>query len=163
HHAAGLFAYGSDPVFTRFIGARPFTKLSQADFFIHVLTTDNATGRRVYWVVERRTDGQAIGTMGFNLLFPIAQRLFDFGYGIAPAHWGDGTFGEAARAVLAHGFTELGAERIQVMTRADNTRSVAAVERLGFLREGLLRQWYAVDGGRADCVILGMLPGELRG
>ena len=52
-------------------------------------------------------------------------------YGLAPAFWGRGLATEAARAVLAYGFGELGFSRITAATDPPNLASVAVMERLG--------------------------------
>ena len=65
---------------------------------------------------------------------------------MAGSHWGLGIASEAARAVIGYGFTTMKLHRIQAHTIADNHRSVQLLERLGFRREGTLREYSLVVG-----------------
>ena len=50
------------------------------------------------------------------------------------------------------------ARRITMKTRADNCRALVMLERLGFKREGVMREWF----GDADAVVYGLLRSEQR-
>lgn len=157
-HAHGLFAYGSREDFTTFLDSRPFEAEAEAEQFITTLQNDNRTGKRMYWVAERATDGCAIGTLG--LIFPYSprHRVADFGYGFAPEAWGTGLFAEAAQAVVTQGFLVLGLHRIQVTTRSANARSIKSVEKIGFRREAVLAEFYQeADDKRGDATVLALL------
>jgi ribosomal-protein-alanine N-acetyltransferase len=157
-HVPDLFAYGSKPEFVAQLHAPPFVRTEDAAAFLQSLLDDMARRTRLYWVMERAEDGHAIGTLGFLFPFSPVHGVAEFGYGVDPAVWGTGLFQEAARAVIDYGFSSLGLERIQAITRAGNVRSVRGVEKLGFRMEGQLASFYRNrDGGREDAVILGLL------
>lgn len=160
-HTLGVFTYASDPRFTAHLAMAPYTEPAQATAFLESLAADNQAGRRLYWVIEDTTTGNAVGTLGFNFLFSASSRMADFGYGLAPSHWHGGYFREAASVVLNHAFTTLHLERIQVMTPISNTASIQGVKRLGFVEEGVLRAYYRLGDQRVDSMILGLLTGEL--
>lgn len=66
-----------------------------------------------------------------------------------------------ARGFLMHALFRMGVSRIWGMPRVDNVRAIRCYEEQGFVREGQLRLHYPhPDGGRADAVAFGMLPGE---
>ncbi|HZR82256.1 MAG TPA: GNAT family N-acetyltransferase [Candidatus Binatia bacterium] len=52
-------------------------------------------------------------------------------YGLARDAWGRGLATEMARALLAHGFAELGFDEVQASTDAPNVASIRVMERLG--------------------------------
>jgi hypothetical protein len=56
-------------------------------------------------------------------------------------------------------FKTLECKRVNVLVSKDNHKSLSLCERLGFVKEGLLRQ-YREDG--KDCYILGMLKKECK-
>ena len=58
---------------------------------------------------------------------------------IARAYWRTGVNTESKLILLSRAFEELGAERVVWHTDLRNTRSQAAIERLGATREGVLR------------------------
>jgi len=74
---------------------------------------------------------------------------------------GQGLLAEVGPAVLHWAFTGLGLTRIYCRVNPTNTRSIRLVERLGFQREGLLRQDFRSGTGElADCCLYGLLAAD---
>ena len=66
--------------------------------------------------------------------------------------------------VLDEAFGTMGAERFHLDCFADNLRAQRAYEKLGFTRDGVLRQAYRLaDGTRADLVMMAILKSEWEG
>jgi len=85
------------------------------------------------------------------------------GYWVDRGHEGKGYVTEAAGAVLGLAFGPLGAHRVRVTCSENNVRSIAVAERLGFVREGCLREAAQTrgPGGSPDNeVIYGLLRRE---
>jgi RimJ/RimL family protein N-acetyltransferase len=67
------------------------------------------------------------------------------------------------RALLARVFGPLKAHRIGFDVTADNARALALYAKLGFQREGLIREcWKRPQGDWADCYLMGLLAREYR-
>lgn len=62
---------------------------------------------------------------------------FELGYWLGAAYWGNGYATEAARAVIDHGFGELGCERIVAGARVSNPASRRVLEKCGFQWTGV--------------------------
>lgn len=77
--------------------------------------------------------GQLIGFCGLRRLSGTSD--IELLYGILPRYWGEGLVGEAARAVLGHGFAACGLPRILGVTDTPNQRSVRVLQRLGMVFE----------------------------
>jgi UDP-4-amino-4,6-dideoxy-N-acetyl-beta-L-altrosamine N-acetyltransferase len=69
---------------------------------------------------------------------------------------------EASRLILEYAFGELNLHRVFLQVFADNVPAIKLYERLGFLREGLLRDHATRDGVPYDVVVMGLLASELR-
>ena len=147
--APDLFVYGSDPYFCAPINAVPMREVAEAEAFLSSLSEANTNRTRCYWVAVRKVDDKAIGTLGF-----ILGDNPELGYGFAPETWGTGLFQEAAQAVLTHGFKQLSLSRVFVVTRAENTRAVRAVEKLGFVVTRILPGRYDWNGAVKDGIEL---------
>jgi ribosomal-protein-serine acetyltransferase len=103
-------------------------------------------------------DGVLAGNIGLSLDDDDAGEV---GYWIAGAFEGRGLVTEAVRALLRHGFEELGLRRMQLTAAVENERSRAIAERLSMAREGVLRQAGRIREGRyVDLVMYSMLREE---
>ena len=90
-----------------------------------------------------------------------AQRA-EIGFGLQSAYWGKGYMSEAARAVVDCGFDVLRLHRIEADIDPRNRASARVLEKLGFVREGLLRERWIVDGEISDSAIYGLLRTDRR-
>ncbi|MFF0741146.1 GNAT family N-acetyltransferase [Streptomyces sp. NPDC004111] len=90
------------------------------------------------------------------------SRSAHIGMGLRPAARGKG-YGTDVVGVLCHyGFVARGMHRLQIETLADNAAMLAAAERNGFVREGVLRSSAWVMGEFLDEVLLGLLAEEWK-
>ena len=69
---------------------------------------------------------------------------------------------EALTAVVDYAFGPLGLRRLEADVDPANAASLRAVERLGFQREGLLKERWQVGETISDTVFLGLLSREWR-
>lgn len=85
------------------------------------------------WVVERIDQPGLIGVVGLlHVSFAAAfTPAVEIGWRLDSRYWRQGYALEAARAVLRHGFTELGLEQIVAFTVPANRPSQALMQRLG--------------------------------
>lgn len=66
------------------------------------------------------------------------------------------------RTVARYVFDELQVHRINGLVRADNQRAIDLNDRLGFVREGVMREYYRDSAGVHDVVMMRMLRAECR-
>jgi RimJ/RimL family protein N-acetyltransferase len=76
------------------------------------------------------------------------------------AYWGRGYGADALRLALRFGFDELNLHRVGTTVFSYNTRALALYEKLGFQREGVLREFLHRDGKRYDMYWYGLLRHE---
>ena len=83
------------------------------------------------------------------------QHKAELGYVMAKKHWGNGYATCAIEQALAIAFEELSITRIQVTVDPMNIGSQRALEKNGFVREGLLRNFILHHGVSRDCYMYG--------
>jgi RimJ/RimL family protein N-acetyltransferase len=76
------------------------------------------------------------------------------------ADWGHGYGYEAGELALAFVFQEVNLHRVTATVFSYNKRSRALVEKLGFRREGVFREFLERDGERHDMLLYGLLRPE---
>jgi ribosomal-protein-serine acetyltransferase len=106
-------------------------------------------------------DGVLAGNLGCH---PIhwPNRSSSLGYWIDAAQQGKGVITRCCAAMLDYLFGELRLHRVEIRCGTGNTRSCAIPERLGFTREGLLREGEWVNDRWVDLVVWGMLEEQWR-
>ncbi|CAM3062976.1 GNAT family N-acetyltransferase [Rariglobus hedericola] len=83
-------------------------------------------------------EGRLVGVAGAHLI-DHANRTCQIGYWLDEAHCGRGLMTSAVRALTAHAFTTLQLNRVEIRAAPGNYASQAVCERLGFIREGVVR------------------------
>ena len=113
------------------------------------------------WGIARRDDDRLVGTATLFAIEP-ANRRGEIGFALGRAAWGQGLMREALGALFDFAFDRLALHRLEADVDPRNARSLAVLERLGFRREGLLRERHHVAGEVQDSVMLGLLAPEWR-
>ena len=141
--------------------------------FMHWMTPDYSADsarefvcRNIREFQERRSAGygifrekEFIGAIGF-VSFDEKARKTELGYWISKCEEGKGIVSAACEVLLNYAFRDLGLNRVEIRCSAENRRSAAIPERLGFTKEGLLRKSEYRDGRLHDFVVYGLLADE---
>ncbi len=80
-----------------------------------------------------------IGIVGLNYIH-WENRLSGLGYWLAASYQGKGIMTIACQAVIDYSFTTLKLNRLEIRCAAQNQRSAAVAQRLGFTCEGMFRE-----------------------
>jgi len=120
-----------------------------------------AAAKRFAYVVRMVTDGTVVGTSSLADVDLVNERIH-LGYtGYAPAVWGTAVNPAAKLLLLEHAFEVCGFGRVKIQTGSKNTRSQAAIAKLGATREGVLRRHMLMaDGSFRDTVVFSILADE---
>jgi ribosomal-protein-serine acetyltransferase len=86
----------------------------------------------------------------------------EIGYWIDAAMQGKGLVTTVCRALVSYAFEQYQLNKVEIHCAAENRRSRAIPERLGFAQEGILRQAERFADWYNDLVVYGMLASEWR-
>jgi RimJ/RimL family protein N-acetyltransferase len=120
---------------------------------------EEGTGTRV--AVDRVSDGAFVGWCSLTRWSP-DHRSASLGYCFDDAAWGHGYATEAAGTLLQWAFDTLDLNRVQAETDTRNVASAHVLEKLGFEREGTLREDCVVNGDVSDSWVYGLLRRDRR-
>lgn len=118
---------------------------------------DSHLGEDVRYDALIEVDNVPVGTVG---LLEIDQKNSKAEYYIAMgeiAYKGKGVAKEASRLILEYGFKTLGLNRIYLFTEVENIVAQQLFERVGFVREGVIRQDIISHGRYVDRIAYGFL------
>ncbi|MFZ0667475.1 MAG: GNAT family protein [Acidimicrobiales bacterium] len=105
-------------------------------------------------------DGSCVGWVTWRPVGPAPVGTFEVGIALFREHRGQGLGTEAQRQLVDYLFTTTPVHRLQAGTELDNVVEQRALERIGFLREGVARGLYFRAGQWRDSVLYGLLRPE---
>lgn len=154
-----LFALHSSTHVMRYWDSAPWNERARAERFIAMCgqMAEEGTGARV--AIDRVSDGAFVGWCGLTQWDP-GNRSASLGYVLDGAMWGHGYATEAAHALLRWAFDTLDLNRVQAEADTRNVASARVLEKLGFVREGTLREDCVVNGEVSDSWVFGLLRRE---
>lgn len=135
------------------------TDPAQADRLLTKVLADYQSGESLPLGIERKGDEVLVGNCTL-FHFHEASRRAEIGYALRRPYWGLGYMHEALQSLLSYAFDDLGFNRLEADIDPRNTSSARTLERLGFLKEGHLRQRWIVNGEVSDTGFYGLLRGD---
>jgi RimJ/RimL family protein N-acetyltransferase len=110
--------------------------------------------------IALRADDRLIGTTGLHLI-DFKNRSAGFGIEIGEKQeWGKGYATEATFLMTRHAFETLNMNRVWLHVHEHNPAGVRAYERVGYRREGVLRQHHFREGRYWDTYVMAILREE---
>lgn len=135
------------------VNRRPQNLESEEDFFEHVVETDE----EVHFLVCR--DGEPMGIV--SLIEQEGEsNIAKAGIWLHPDFHGEGYGTEASELLIDYGFDQLNYKKIFSRAHSDNKASQRIWEKLGFQKEGELRDHVYTEGEHKNVVYYGLLRGE---
>ena len=159
--AAALFGMHSHPEVMRYWSRPAMSDPAEADELIRRILEDYETGASLPLVIERIRDGAFVGGCTLHH-FHEASRRAEIGYSLDRAYWGQGYMHEALQALVSHAFERLDLNRLEADIDPRNISSAKTLERLGFVKEGHLRERWIVNGEVSDTSLYGLLRSGWR-
>lgn len=135
----------------------PFKNISESKTYLYKLIDISESKLAQYWFIRAKNYDTIVGTFGAVNL-DVIRHSVEIGYGVSPHYWRKGYFTEAANLILDYLYNELQLRRVWAISSVNNIASIIALEKLGFLREGIMNDYYRNSSGHwYDAVLLAKL------
>jgi RimJ/RimL family protein N-acetyltransferase len=154
-----IYALHSNARVLRYWDSPPWTEPARADRFLARCDELAREGSGVRLVVETRPGHAFLGWCGLSRWDP-GHRSAALTYCLAEEAWGHGYATEAAGALLGWAYDTLDLNRVQAEADTRNHASARVLEKLGFVREGTLREDCVVAGEVSDSWVYGLVRRE---
>ena len=111
----------------------------------------------ITWCIEFKENNKVIGRCDLGGF--VRKSMADIAYYLSKEYWNMGLMGEAVKAVVDFGFTNLMLHRIQATVLPENIYSLKILKKVGFTEEGLLRMY---DYGKEfkDTIMLSIITSD---
>ena len=159
-HVTGLFEAGRNPDIWKYLPMRVVTLEDMERLVQQALTTKDQGTEYPFVVFDRQTE-RIVGSTRFCDI-QAANRNLEIGWTWYAAEvWRTRVNTECKYLLLRYAFETLDLLRVQLKTDGRNTRSQRAIERIGGIREGVLRRNRIMyDGYVRDSVYYSILAEE---
>jgi RimJ/RimL family protein N-acetyltransferase len=135
-HLDGLYAMNSDPEVMRYISGRPET-LEETRAMVARVQGRWAQRGYDWWSLIDTQTGELVGAAGLYHLGQDPANAHEIGWRLRREHWGHGLALEAARTILQHAFTTVGAPLVCAIRHPDNLASARVMDKLGMRPVGV--------------------------
>lgn len=157
--APGYFAIFSNPDVTKYYDLETFTELAQAEDLLRRAQAGYEEHKRIRWIIVPKGEDAMIGSIGFHS-WDKGDFKAEIGYELRRERWGQGVIAEVMPFVLAYGFQHLQLNRVEAQFHPLNSGSRRVLEKAGFQREGLLRDYAFMKGQFLDVEVYSLLKRE---
>lgn len=154
--AESLLAMFGNPRVARYLSQPAWLGLEQARASIERSRAAMASGESLRLGLALPGQPGVIGEASLFSFHAVSRRA-ELGYVMAQGFWGHGYMHEALQALVGHAFGALGLNRLEADIDPRNTASARSLERLGFVREGFLRERWIVAGEVSDTALYGLI------
>jgi ribosomal-protein-alanine N-acetyltransferase len=151
--AVGSYAF--DPEVAKFMPWRP----QATELFAAGLVDVFMEPQFLNWAITFPEQDAAVG-MVFLHSFSRQHHKAEIAFNLSRAHWRKGLAGEAAAAVLAFAFEELGLNRVEALCMPQNEASRRLLERLGMVYEGTMRRVHHRYDGYHDMELFALISSD---
>jgi len=151
-----IFSILSNSKVTRFYGRDTLKNVEEAQESILFFRNKFSEKKGIRWGIVTKETNELIGTIGFDGWLQNQKRA-EIGYEISPAHWKRGFASEAIKKVLLYGFTFLELLRIGAVVFPENEPSNILMVKMGFKKEGLLRNYIHQNGTSHDTFVYSII------
>lgn len=155
--APELFPALSDADQMRWWSSGPHGALAETEAYLVFNAAEDQD--HLCWAITRGGDDAALGWV---ILMEKRTDVAEIGYILRRDAGRRGFARESVSAVIDFAFSTLCLRRISADVDPDNAASLALLERLGFQREGLLREEWETHIGVRDSLIYGLLRDDWR-
>ncbi|MGL4819689.1 MAG: GNAT family N-acetyltransferase [Bacilli bacterium] len=159
-HIDALFEAANDPLIWEFM-AQKIQTVDDMKEYVEKALVQKMSGREFPFIVVDSLTNQIVGSTRY-VDISLEHRTIEIGRTfLHPSVWRTSVNSECKYVLMRYAFEEMQVNRLQLKTDERNVRSQRAIERLGAVREGLLRHhWVLQDGHRRNTVIYSILTEE---
>ncbi|MFC4401631.1 GNAT family N-acetyltransferase [Gracilibacillus xinjiangensis] len=159
-HVQELFEVGNNRVIWTYMPMK-VQSIEDMKYLVNGALQAREQGSEFPFVIFDKDSGKIVGSTRF-LNISIPNRNLEIGWTwLSPAFWRTRINTECKYLLLKHCFEKLGTIRVQLKTDSRNVRSQQAIERLGAVNEGVLRNHMVMpDGYLRDSVYFSVIDQE---
>jgi ribosomal-protein-alanine N-acetyltransferase len=158
--AEAFFEYYTDPLVAQHILATNPKTLLEASNEVQYCHNLFHKKQGIYWTIARKSDDKMIGAIG--LYINLNHLRGELCYDLSRNYWRKGIMKAALSKVIDFSFSKIGLNRLEALTIESNVASIGVLEKLGFHREGILKNYRFFQHKSHDVLMLALTPSAIQ-
>lgn len=158
--ASMMFEYMSDPEVCKHLTWFPHVHADDTVRYAAMATFSARNGGISEWIFEHKETSKVIGNGGFTA-YDERHKSAEVFFILSRHYWNKGIMTEILTKLLEYGYKQ-GLHRVEAQCLTENKASHALLKKLGFTKEGVLRQKMLVKRKFRDVVIFSLLKNEFE-
>jgi ribosomal-protein-alanine N-acetyltransferase len=158
-HLTDLFKLFGDSNVTKYYNLKTFDTEKDGQKFIDWYQKRFNEKSAIRWGIAIKGNSNIIGTIGLNNF--IQNHRANIGYDLQTEYWNKGYVTEALKTIVDFGFKYLEINRIEAEVMIGNSASERILDKLGFTKEGILRQWMFWNEKHYDMTMYSLLKKDI--
>ncbi len=137
-------------------------EMTESAFRTRVIRNEQefSSGQAVPLFLVSRADNQLMGGLTIGYIRRGVAQCCMIGYWMGERYAGKGHMEQALRLALPYIFSSLQLHRVEAACIPENQRSIRLLEKVGFQREGYLREYLKINGQWRDHLMFSLLSQE---
>lgn len=161
--AEALFGFRSDPECAEFMSSIPLNVAEMRERIQKTASEINQSGTWFQFVIFEKDERSVVGDIGLHFLASDTQnKQVELGYILHKKYWGKGYATEALMPIIDYLVYTLDKHRLVANIDPSNYPSIRLVEKLGFRKEGHLRESFFSKGKWVDDLVFAILAREWK-
>ena len=156
--ADAIYQILSNPAVIQYDTFELFQDIKQAHDLIAWFQSQIQAQNAIFWGITLIGRPEVIGFCKCEIEIPEVRA--DLGYDLNADYWNRGIMTEAIGAVVDFAFRTLQIHRIEATASIENPASIKILEKVGFMREGVMRERCLMGGRYHDMQMLSILKRE---
>lgn len=157
-HLTDYYEIFKDENVTKYYNIIPLKEQEEAQKYLDWFKFRFESGAGIRWGISLKDKKDIIGTAGFNNYQK--NHKANLGYDLHIDYWNKGYITEALGEILKFGFIILEINRVEAEVMQGNIASEKVLHKLGFKKEGILREWMYWNNNHYDMTMFSLLKKE---
>jgi ribosomal-protein-alanine N-acetyltransferase len=155
----GLLRVSLDPDVMKYYGMPPIRSIKDIEREVNWFNKIYRKKEGIRWIMASKETDEYIGDIGFHN-YSKQHRRIELGYKLSREYWRKGIMNESIKGAMKFAFEELKVNRIEALVDIDNLASMRLLLKLGYKKEGILRQYEKEIRGFVDLAMFSILRDE---
>lgn len=151
-----LLEFFSDFEVMKYYGMKPLESTEDTRKLINKFADKYQKQVAIRWGISIREEIKIIGTCGYHNWVKGYFKA-EIGYELSSIYWKKGLMTEALKEVIKFGFKDMNLNRIEALVYPENLASLEMLKKIGFIQEGLLKEYAFFNGAFEDLIMLSLL------